>query len=151
MTIFEQTLRDVLIQANVTDDRVFLIRAPQVPAPQQRFPYMVFFHIAPTPHYEQQGPLSVMDREYQISIFDQSQSRALAIGDTLRAYLEGFRGDFEDSRFYAFFHRTQTQAWEPDTQLYQIIQEYRILYAVLDSTRSTNRSSNRNTKRSMTV
>lgn len=143
MTIVEQDIRDLLIQANVTDDRVFLLRAPQVPADKQRLPYIIFLHVSPSPHYAHDGAIATMDREYQISIFDQSQSRALAIADTLRLYLEGFRGEFESTHFYAWFHRNQTHQWEFDTQLHQIVQEYRILYAALDSNRSTNRSNTR--------
>ena len=93
MTLFEQTLRDLLIQANVVSSRVFLARAPQKPAAQMTYPYIVFFHLAPNPHYMQSGPLETLDREYQIGVFDQSQSTALAIADTLREYLEAFRGD----------------------------------------------------------
>jgi len=137
VTIVEQTLRDLLIAANVCDDRVFLIRAPQVPADKARNPYIIFFHLAPYPHYSQDGPIQTFDREYQVSIFDPSQSKALAIADTVRDYLERFRGEFGAARFYGFFHRNQTQHWESDTKLYQIVQEYRILYALLNGISTT--------------
>jgi hypothetical protein len=136
MTLVEQSLRDLLIQANVVGSRVFLARAPQKPAAAMTTPYIVFFHIAPNPHYSHDGPINTMDRDYQVGIFDPSQSLALGMADTLRSYLEGFRGDFEQAHFYAFFHRTQTQAYEFDTQLFHIVQEYRILYALLNGTRN---------------
>ena len=136
MIIFEQTLRDLLIQANVVGNAVFLARAPQKPAPQLQTPYIVFFHLAPNPHYTHGGPLQTLDRDYQIGIFHPSQTTALAIGETLRAYLEGTRGDYENARLYAFFHKTQTIQYEFDTQLFHVVQEYRILFALLDETRN---------------
>jgi len=146
VTIFEQTLRDVLINANVTDDRVFLVRAPQVPAAKAANPYMIFFAISPTPHYDHSGPLDTKDRDYQVSIFDPSQSKALALADTLRDYLEHFRGDFSNVRFGAFFHRNQTHQYETDTKLYQIVQEWRILFAMTGGAFTQTRSTNRFTR-----
>jgi len=137
VTIFEQTLRDILVASNLTSNRVFLIRAPQVPAPQAVTPYMVFFGLGPNPHYGHDGPLETLDREYQISLFDLSQSTALAMAETLRDYLEHTRGDYQQVRLSAFFHRAQTQQYETDTKLFQIVQEWRILYALLDTTRSS--------------
>ena len=149
MIIFEQTLRDLLIQANLVDNRVFLMRAPQKPADQQKTPYIVFFHVAPVDPIglkTMTGPLDQQDRLYQVSIFDNSQSRALAIADSLRMYLDTFHGDYENVRIGHSFYMTQTWAWEPDTLLYQVIQEYRIMFRYLNydppvtPTRSTNRS-----------
>jgi hypothetical protein len=151
MIIFEQTLRDLLIQANLVADRVFLMRAPQVPADKQKIPYIIFFHVAPvnpiglvTMH----GPLDVQDRMYQVSIFDHSQSRALAIADSLRIYLDTLYGDFENVHIGHLFYMTQTWGWEEDTLLYQVIQEYRIMFRYLNydppatPTRSTDRRTN---------
>jgi hypothetical protein len=151
MVIFEQTLRDLLIQTNLVDTRVFLMRAPQVPEAQQKTPYIVFFMVGPvdplgltTGH----GPLDQIDRLYQVSIFDNSQSRALAIGDSVRMFLHCLAGDFENVHIGHSFYMTQTWAWEPDTLLYQVIQEYRIMFRYLSQdpppvtpTRSTNRRS----------
>jgi hypothetical protein len=134
VTIFEQTLRDVLIAANLTADRVFLIRAPQVPAQKMVYPYMLFFHLAPTPHYYMSGPIQTLDREYQISLFHTSQSTALAMADTLREYLDAFRGDYENVRFFFFQMRNQTHQYESDTKLFQIVQEWRIMFAMMDAT-----------------
>jgi hypothetical protein len=134
MVIFEQTLRDLLIQMNLVDDRVFLMRAPQVPADKQKTPYVVFFSVAPintlllTTH---NGPLDQIERDYQISVFDNSQSRALAIADSIRIYLHTLHGDFENVRIGHSFYMTQTWAWEPDTLLYQVIQEFRIMFSYL--------------------
>ena len=138
MTIVENTLRRLLIQANVGfEKRVFLMFAPQVPAPQQKWPYCVFFHVAPNPLHDHGGPLDLLIREYQVSIFDPSQSKALAIADSLRNYLDGYRGTFEDTDFGGIFYMTQTGSREPDTELFHIVQEYRIQFKYLPITAVT--------------
>jgi hypothetical protein len=134
MIIFEQTLRDLLTQTNLVGSRVFLMRAPQVPASQQKTPYMVFFMVGPVNPIglkTQTGPLDQIDRDYQVSIFDRSQSTALAIGDSLRMYLDTYSGDFENVHIGHSFYMTQTWAWEADTLLYHVIQEYRIMFNYL--------------------
>lgn len=152
MIIFEQTLRDLLIRTNLVDDRVFLMRAPQVPASKQKLPYIVFFLVGPVDPLglmTMHGPLDLFEGLYQISIFDSSQSRARAIGDSLRLYFNTLHGDFENIRFGHSFYMTSTWGWEPDTELFQVIQEYRIMYRYLNfepppvtPTRKTNRSTN---------
>jgi hypothetical protein len=154
MVIFEQTLRDLLIQTNLVSTRVFLMRAPQVPADQQSIPYVLFFMVGPVDPLgltTQHGPLDQIERLYQISIFDNSQSRALAIGDSLRMFLHSLSGDFENVRIGHSFYMTQTWAWEPDTLLYQVIQEYRIMFRYLNQdpppvapTRSNTRNEHHN-------
>jgi hypothetical protein len=149
MFIFEEVLRDLLIRANLVERRVFLVRAPQAPASQQKTPYFVYFHIAPTIRHSHLGPIGLYDRDYQVSIFDPSQSKALAIADSLRSYLDGMRGDFEGISFGGIFHRNQAQHYEDDTKLYHILQEYRIQYRLpADLTAVNNRSNDRTTNRS---
>jgi hypothetical protein len=135
MIIFEQTLRDLLIQTNLVADRAFLMRAPQKPADKQQTPYIVFFMVGPVNTVQlttMTRPLALIERDYQISIFDSSQSRALAIGDSLRLYLHTLHGDFENVHIGHTFYMTQTWAWESDTQLFQVIQEYRFMFNYLD-------------------
>ena len=150
MVIFEQTLRDLIIQMNLVDDRVFLMRAPQVPADKAKTPYIVFFPVGPvnpTALVTHTGPLDQVQRDYQISLFDRSQSRALAIADSIRIYLTTLHGDFENVRIGHTFYMTQTWSWEADTLLFQVIQEFRFMYRYLSfdpppvtPTRSTSRS-----------
>jgi hypothetical protein len=149
VVIFEQTLRQLLIDSNLAADRVFLVRAPQVPASKAVNPYMVFFPVGPVDPLASEthlGPIDQITRLYQISIFDNSQSRALAIADSLRAYLDGYSGDYENVHLGHIFFVTQTVTWETDTRLYQVITEYRIMFRYLTydppatPTRSNNRS-----------
>jgi hypothetical protein len=132
MVIVEQVIRDLLIQTNLCSTRVFLHRAPQVPAEQQKNPFMIFFHVAPLPLGAHSGPLTLLQRDYQMSIYDPSQSKALAIGDSLRAALDGYRQDFEGVRFGAIFYRSQTHGYENETRLHEVVQEYRFLYQLID-------------------
>ena len=134
MIIFEQTLRDLIARSNLVADRVFLMRAPQVPQPKMTTPYVVFFMVGPvnpTGLVTQHGPLDQIERDYQISIFDTSQSRAIAIADSLRMFMHTLHGDFENVRIGHAFYMTQTWAYESDTLLYQVIQEYRMMFRYL--------------------
>lgn len=134
--IFEDVLRALLVETDVADSRVFLMRAPQVPADKQRTPYLIFFAVGPAPQHTQTGPVAVLDREYQVSIFDPSQSRAIAIADSLRAKLDGVRGDYAGIRFGGIFYRSQSATFEPLTQLFHVIVTFRILFQFLDSFQS---------------
>lgn len=128
MTIFEDVFRDLLISTNLCDSRVFLIRAPQVPAPQMTTPYMVFQNVGPMPLHTMLGPLDVIMREYQISIYDKSQSFALGIADALRGKIDGYRGPFEGISFDAIFYKAQTSSWQFDTELCVVIISFEILF-----------------------
>jgi hypothetical protein len=131
--IIEDVLRQLLIETGVTGTRVFLMRAPQVAAEQMRTPYMVFFLVGPTPLHSITAPLAVLDREYHISIFDPSQSRALGMADELRRQIDGIRGDYMGLRLGGVFYRSQTWSYESGPEVFQVIQTYRILFTVLDS------------------
>jgi len=148
MVIVEQVIRDLLIRTNLCGSRVFLHRTPQVPAEQQKNPFMIFFHLSPLPLGAHPGPLTLMNRDYQISIYDPSQSKVLAIADSVRASLDGFREEFEGVRFGAIFYRNQTHGYETETKLHEVVQEYRMFYRLIDPqpvipTRSNNRSTTR--------
>ena len=132
MVIFEQTLRQILVRTNLVGKRVFLMRAPQVPAPEVEAPYFVFFPVGPTPYVTHHGPLNVIQRLYQISIYDTAQSRALAIADSLRQAIHTLHGDFAGVHIGSCLYQTQTWGWELETQIFHIIQEYSIQFQFLD-------------------
>jgi hypothetical protein len=104
------------------------MRAPQVPAEQQKAPYIVFFEVGASPLHDLKAALDLQDRTYQVSIFDTSQSRGMAIGETIRMAIDGNRGDYEGVYFGGIFFRARTSAYETETKLFQFIQEYRILF-----------------------
>jgi len=134
--IFEDVLRALLIGTDVAGPRVFLMRAPQVPTDQQRTPYLVFFQVGDSPQHAITGPLQLLDREYQVSIFDPSQSRAIGIADQLQAALNGVRGDYSGVRFGGIFYRSRTATYEHLAQLFHVIVTFRILFQLLDSFQS---------------
>jgi len=129
--IFEDVLRALLVQLNLVDKRVYLIRAPQKPTVAPMVPYMVFQHVAPIPLHSIQAPLALLQREYQVTIFDNSQSRGLAIADALRTRIDGMRGDYMGVHFGYILYRYQTSGWESDTELYSIVTAYDILFQFL--------------------
>jgi hypothetical protein len=57
-------------------------------------PYLVFVQIAPRPLHSHQGPPTpgILQRTYQFSVFDPSQSSSIANADSLRVLLDGFSG-----------------------------------------------------------
>ena len=129
MTIFEQTFRDLLIAANLVDTRVFFWRAPQVPAEQAKVPYVIFFQVGPdNSAYTMGGPLTMVDRDYQVAIYDPSQSRCTAIADSLRAHLDGYHETYKNVRFGATFYHSQTSTFEADTKLFVIMQDLSLIH-----------------------
>lgn len=137
MEIFEQTLRAILVQTNLVGSRVFLMRAPQRPAEQMVTPYFIFFPVGPQTYSTMRGPLNQIQRLYQVSIFDNSQTRALAIADSLRQNLDGMRGDFDNWRIGSCFYQTQTEAFEFDTQLIHVVTEFLIMFSYLGGATAT--------------
>ena len=129
--IFEDVFRAMLIQLNLTDKRVWLLRAPQKPTVKPMVPYMIFFPVGPIPLHSITAPLDVLQREYQVTIFDTSQSRGLAIADSLRTRLDGMRGDYMGIHFGAIFFKFQTSGYEPDTELFSIVVTFEILFQYL--------------------
>ena len=110
--IFEDILRDLLVGYNLVGNRVFLMRAPQVPAAQAE------------PLHAHSGPIALVRDEYQFTFFDPSQSRTLALAASLRQRIDGLRGDFEGVTFGGVFYRAKTSAYEEDTKLFQAITSY---------------------------
>jgi hypothetical protein len=129
--IFEDVLRALLVGTDVAGTRVFLARAPQVPADQQRTPYLVFFSVGPTPRHAMGGPVSVQDVEYQVSIFEPSQSKALAIAATLKQKLDGVAGDYAGVRFGGIFYRSQSSDYESHANIHHVFMTFRILFEFL--------------------
>ena len=133
MIIFENTFRDLMVAANVVGSRVFFARAPQKPAEQMSSPYIVFFMVAPITHPTMGGPLTLMNRHYQVDIYDTMQTRVTGIADTLRAYLDGYKGVFENVDFGSIWNVNQTWTYEPDTRLFRALQEYEVMYRLIDA------------------
>lgn len=131
--IFEDVLRAMVVQMNLVDSRVWLVRAPQKPTVQPMVPYIVFLHVGPIPLHSIVAPLDVLQREYQFTVFDTSQSRAIAISDALRTRLDGLRGDYMFIRFGAVLYKFQTSSYEPDTELHSVVTSYEILFQYLDT------------------
>ena len=129
--IFEDVLRALLVGTDVAGTRVFLMRAPQKPAGQQSTPYLVFEPVASAPRHTQIGPISMQDVDYQIDIFDPSQSRALGIADTLRRKLVGVRGVFAGVRIGGIFNHSHTVGFEPQPDLQHVIVTFTILFEFL--------------------
>jgi hypothetical protein len=91
---FEEALRYFLTSNSslspLLGSNVFSAFSQQRPAT----PYLVFVQIGPRPLHSHQGPPSpgILQRLYQFSIFDPSQSDSILVADTLRLALDGFSG-----------------------------------------------------------
>ena len=132
IVLFEDVFRDLIVSANLTDRRVFLLQAPQAPAAQATTPYMVIIPTGPSPEHTHGGPVGLQTRHYQVSIFDKSQYIALAIADSLREHLDGYKGTYGGVDFGAVYFRAQSFASEDDTKLWQIITEFRVRFRMLN-------------------
>lgn len=126
--VFEDVFRDLIVAANLTDTRVFIMQSPQVPAEQARTPYMVITPTGPTPDHTHGGPVGLLQRNYQVAIFDPRQSIALAIADSLRHYLDGFTGEFGGVEFGGIFFSLQSVSFEADTLLFEALVQFRVWF-----------------------
>ena len=129
--IFEDVLRDLVVYQNLVGTRVFVQHAPQVPASQMATPYMVLLNVGPSPLHAMGGPLDVIMREYQFSIFDTSQFTALALADSLRGALDGWHGDYEGIHFAAILYKAQTSAWEQSDELHHVVTSFDVIFRYL--------------------
>jgi hypothetical protein len=130
--IFEDVLRAMLVQLNLVDKRVWLMQAPQKPTVVPMVPYMVFLPVGPSPLHSITAPLDVLRREYQITIFDTSQSRALAIADSLRKRFDGLHDfNYLDIHFGAILYRLQTVFYENDVELHSVVTTFDIFFQYL--------------------
>src|SRR5262245_59248868 len=98
-------------------------------------PYMVFFHVGPSPMHTMRAPLNVLDRTYQVSIFHERQSMALSIADALRHRLDGYKGGYQGICFGGVFYRAQTSGYDVGTKLFQIVTEWRVVFRFMDVTK----------------
>lgn len=130
MTIFEQTLREVIASVNLVANRVYLMRSPQVASSQVIVPYVVFTPVGAITYDSQSGPSQLIQRDYQLSIFDTSQSRALAIADSYRIRLGGLPAGLvvDPYQINSCFFITQSSGWENEDEYFQVIQQYRIMH-----------------------
>ncbi len=85
---FEEALRYFITSAALAvGSNVFSAFAQQRPAT----PYLVYVQIGPRPLHSHSGPPSpgILQRLYQFSWFDPSQSSSIAGADSLRVLLDG--------------------------------------------------------------
>ncbi len=88
---FEEALRYFITSASLAvGSNVLSAYAQQRPST----PYLVFVQIGPRPLHAHNGPPSpgILQRTYQFSWFDPSQSSSIAGADSLRILLDGYRG-----------------------------------------------------------
>ncbi len=88
---FEEALRYFLTSASLAvGSNVFSAYSQQRPST----PYLVFVQIGPRPLHAHNGPPSpgILQRTYQLSWFDPSQSSSIAGANSLRILLDGYRG-----------------------------------------------------------
>ena len=93
MAAFEEALRNFLNLAPINMPGGYLSTySVQQPA----VPYLIFTDITQRPVYGQSGAANLIQRTYQLSIFDSSQSRAIYTADRLRQMFQGFKGVMVD-------------------------------------------------------
>lgn len=149
--IFEDVLRSLLISTNLCGNRVYVMLAPQSPAPQPAQPYMVLAPTGPEPKHTHDGAVALLVRNYQVSIFDDSQSIVLGVGDSLAAMLDGFHGEYSGVQFAYIFFELQTTHQETETRLFQTITEWRICFRLLPTFTAVNAKATPGSKHERTL
>jgi hypothetical protein len=118
------------VQAGLGTTRVYSHRAPQVLPDPVKDPYIVFYRVSPTPQHTHLGPSPGIEREFQFSVFHESQSTTIAVADQLRRLLDGYRGLMGDVRVHAVYWAFDVYAFNDMTtpQLHQISTDFRFHY-----------------------
>lgn len=106
--------------------RVYNHQAPQVPV----LPYVVLFNISPEPMHTHSGPVLLIARTYQFSIFSGSQSQAITLADDLRVLLDGFKGTMGSVGIQSMLYQSQRYNFESDTRLHHISLDFKVIYKV---------------------
>jgi hypothetical protein len=132
---FEEALRYTITSAALAvGSNVFSAFAQQRPTT----PYLVFVQIGPRPLHSHGGPPSpgILQRTYQFSIFDPSQSSSISIADSLRALLDGYRGvmavsadpSAQQYSVQGCLFQSQKYMWDADARLHMQAQDYFIQF-----------------------
>jgi hypothetical protein len=132
---FEEALRYFLTSASLAvGSNVFSAYSQQRPAT----PYLVFVQIGPRPLHAHNGPPSpgILQRTYQFSIFDPSQSSSISIANDLRVLLDGFSGvmpvsadpSAQQYKVQACLFVSQRYIFDLDTQLHMQAQDFFIQF-----------------------
>lgn len=122
---FEEALRYFLTSAALgVGSNVFSAFSQQRPTT----PYLVFVQIGPRPLHAHSGPPSpgMLQRIYQFSWFDPSQSSSIAGADALRLLLDGYRGSMAVSAdpsaqqysVQACLFQSQKYMWDADARIH---------------------------------
>ncbi len=136
---FEEALRYFLTSNSslspLLGSNVFSAFAQQRPTT----PYLVFVQIGPRPLHSHQGPPSpgILQRTYQFSTFNPSQSGGILVADTLRIALDGFSGimpvsadpSAQQYSVRAVLFQSQKYMFDLDTQLHMQAQDFFIQFS----------------------
>jgi hypothetical protein len=131
MRIIEDVIRELVAALELPfASRIFLMRAPQAPAPSPAVPYCVMIPAGTNPIHGTHARSYLMNRVFQFSIYDSSQTRALWVSETLRLKIDALRGHFGGVNFGAILLRAQTAAApEIATGLFHVISDYEFIYS----------------------
>lgn len=125
MTI-EQGIKELLNASPAplaTGSRNYHLKAPE----RAVAPYIVFFQVAPDPLMTQSGAPSVLQREYQFSIFSGSQSQCTSVADALRSLINAARQTtWGTVQIKGVFFLRQFETYEDDTKLFHFALDFGI-------------------------
>lgn len=110
------------------ENRVFSHKAPQASGQSVAEPYLVIYRISPTPRHVHAGPVPVIERLFQFSIFGRSQSAVLECADALRRLMDGYRGPMGSYDVSGVFWSGERMLLNETSGMHQAACDYRIHY-----------------------
>lgn len=115
----------LLAQSGVTalvSDRIYFVRADQ----DVETPYIVVTKISGVREHSHDGSSELAHPRFQISVFGTTYSSCKSVTAAVQAALQGYKGAMSDVTVGAVFYDNETDTYESDTGLFQIITDYTI-------------------------
>lgn len=122
--MIEEALKaKVLVSSDVTNDissRLYLLKLPQNPT----YPAVTYFKVSNSRHHD----LNIAMPRYQFSVWGTDYKIVRRIANNIRLALQREKGVWSGISVIQAVYLGETDFYENDTKLYQVAQDYKIIY-----------------------
>ncbi len=125
MLIEQGLMTYLLAQSAITaivSDRIFFVKADQ----SVETPYIVITKVSGVREHSHDGSSHLAHPHFQLSIFSDTYSSCKSVATVLQTALQGYSGAMSDATAQAVFYENETDTYESDTSLFQVILDYTI-------------------------